>query len=117
MRELRHRCGNNIRRFGIKPAGRLASLKEDIRILGGSAHDRMFGAERPLPMRADEIIINHRPDIGVIDQRQRVDLMRGSEPVKEMHERYARLERRSLCDKRHVMGFLHRIRGEQRKAG
>ena len=51
------------------------------------------------------------------EQRQLVELVRGAEPVEEMQERDARLERRGLRDQRRVVRLLHRAGGQQRKAG
>ncbi len=68
-------------------------------------------------MRPHQIVVDHGADIGITDERQRVDLMRGAEPIEEMHERHPRFERRRLRDQRHVVGFLHRVRRQHGKAG
>ena len=46
-----------------------------------------------------------------------LQLVRRAEPVEEMEERHARLERRGVRDERQVLRFLHRRRREQREAG
>ena len=67
-------------------------------------------------MRQNQIVVDHGADIGLVDHLERVDLVRGAEAVEEVHERHARLKRRRLGDERHVMGLLHRVRGQHGKA-
>ena len=67
-------------------------------------------------MSLDELLGHERAQVVVGEQLDRVQLVRGSEPVEEVHERNPRLERRGLRDQREVVGLLHRGRGEQREA-
>ena len=118
--ELVHRLFDDTRHRSIIAVRSFAALEAHVRVHGGTAHDRMVGIERAAAMGADQIVVDHRADVGFIDQRQRVDLVRGTEAVEEMHERNARFQRGRLGDQCHVVRFLHRVRsqhGEARGAG
>ena len=86
---------------------RLARLEEGVRVLRGAADERMFGVQRAPAMGADQIIIDHRPDVGVAQQIQRVQLVRRAEAVEEMQERDPRLQRGHLRKQGGVMRVLH----------
>ena len=77
----------------------------------------MLGVQRPRPVRPDQIVGDHRADIRVTQQLKRVEFVRGTEPVEEMHERNTGFERRGLRDQRRVVRFLHVGRGHQREPG
>ena len=68
-------------------------------------------------MGAHQIVVDHRPDLGVAQQLQRVEFVRGAESVEEMQERHARFQRRHLREQRAIMRLLHRGRAQQREAG
>ena len=59
-------------------------------------------------MRAHQIVADHRADVGLAQQAQRVNFVRGAESVKKMQERNACLQRRRLGDQGVVMRLLHR---------
>ena len=64
-------------------------------------------------MRPHKCIIDHRADLGVREQGQRVELVRGAETVKEVQEGHAGLERRRLGDQGRIMRLLDRARSEE----
>ncbi len=68
-------------------------------------------------MGKDQIVVDHRPDLVVGEQRQLVDLVRGAKAVEEMDERDARLEGRGLSDQGEIVRFLHRAGGELGEPG
>ena len=66
---------------------------------------------------AHERLRHERPQIVVGERLDRVQLVRGSEAVEEMHERHPRLERRGLRDEREVVRLLDRGGGKQGEPG
>ncbi len=75
------------------------------------------GCQAASPERDDIFIANERPDIGLIEHGDLVDLVRGPEPVEEVEERDPGTERRGMRDQREVMRFLDRARREHRPTG
>ena len=57
-------------------------------------------------MRADQVIVDHRPQVFFRHQFEAVDLMRGAESVEEVDEWQPRLERCRVRDQGHVLRFL-----------
>ena len=68
-------------------------------------------------MRPHELLGHQRAQVVVGEQLDRVQLVRGPEPVEEVHERHPRPKRCGLRHEREVVGLLNRGRGEQREAG
>ena len=68
-------------------------------------------------MGADEVVIDHGADGGVIDEVERVDFVGGAEAVEEMQHGDAGAQGGGVGDEGEVMGFLHRGGGEQGEAG
>ena len=113
--EARHRLLDRVRNAGIEGIDRLARLEVDVRVLRGAADERPLRGERPAAMSLDEFLRHQCAQVVVGEQLDRVQLMRGSEPVEEVHERNPRPQRRGLRDQCKVVGLLHRGRGEQRE--
>ena len=68
-------------------------------------------------MREDQIVVDHRPDLLIREQRQLVHLVRGAKAVEEMDERDARFEGRGLGDQGEIVRFLDRAGGELGEPG
>ena len=115
--ELRHRSFDGPRHARVERIDGLARLEVDVRVLRGAADERAFRRERPVAMRVHELVWHECAQVVVGEQLDRVQLVRGSEPIEEMHERHARPKRRRLRDQREVVGLLHRSRREQCEAG
>ena len=94
---------------------RLARLEERVRVLRRAADERMLRVQPARAMSAHQIVVDHRANVGVAEQIQRVQLMRGAEAVEEMQERHARFQRRHLRDQRAIVRLLHRRGTQQRK--
>ena len=58
-------------------------------------------------MGGDELVRYECANDVVVERLDHVDLVRGSEPVEEMEERDARLERGGRCDEREIVSLLH----------
>ena len=72
----------------------------------------MVRVQRPAAVGEDQIVVDHRPDLGVREQRDLVDLVRGPKAVEEVDERHSRLEGRGLRDQCQIVRFLDRARAE-----
>ncbi len=115
--ETCHRLLDDARDTGVEGVDGLARLEVDIRVLRRASNERPFRRERPAAMCLDELLGHESAQVVVREQFNRVQLVRGSEPVEEVHERNPRPERCGLRDQRQVVSLLHRRRGEQREAG
>ena len=68
-------------------------------------------------MRVDRRLRDQRAQVVVAELLDLRDLVRRAEAVEEVQEGDARLERRGVRDRGHVVRFLHRVRAQQREAG
>ena len=93
-----------------------AGLEENVRILRGAAEDRPVGTQRAFTMMADGLVVDHGAKVIIGELREIVQFMRGAEPVKKVQEGNPCFQCRCVGDGSQVVGFLHRARGEQRKA-
>ena len=115
--ELLQRGAHDRRGRGVDRVGRLARLEEDVGVLRGAAQHRAVGAEAALAMPRHGGLVDDRAHHVVAQLIDLGDLVRGAKAVEEMHEGQARFEARRLRHQRHVVGRLHRLRGEHRPAG
>ena len=65
---------------------RLARLEISVRIMRRAADEGMFRVKRAGTMGAHQIVIDHRANIGIGQQVERVQLMRGPKAVEKMQE-------------------------------
>ena len=115
--EARHRVLDHVRHAGVERVDRLARLEVDVRVLRRAADERPLRRQRPAAVRADELLGHQRAQVVVGEHLDRVQLVRGAEPVEEVHERHPRPERGGLRHQRQVVRLLDRGRGQQREAG
>src|SRR5208282_5975851 len=87
------------RHLDVERVDRLARLEKRVRVVRGPADEWVFRVKRSGSMGAHQIVADHGADVGVAQQAQSVDLMRGAEPVEEMQERNACLQRSGLAIK------------------
>ncbi len=114
--ELCHRVLDDVSHAGVEGVHRLTRLEVDVRVLRGSPDERPLRRECPAAMASHELLGHERAQVVVGQELDRVQLVRGSEPVEEVQERHARPQRRGLCDQRQVVGLLDGCRGEQRES-
>ncbi len=100
LREAIHHVLHNRRARAIERIGRLARLKENVRILSAAAQHRPVRIQRPITMLANARAIHQGRQVCVRKRRDLIQLVRSAEPIKEMHKRYARFERGSVRDER-----------------
>ena len=90
--EALHRAFDDAGHALVERIDRLARLEEGVRILRRAADERMLGVQRARAMGAHQIVVDHRADVGVAEQVQRVQFVRSAESVEEMQERHARFQ-------------------------
>ena len=95
----------------------LPSLKINVRILCRAAQFRVLRIHRLPPERGQLFPINQLCHIFVVDHLDLLHLVGGAEAVEEVHEGYARLQRREMGDEGEVHALLHRRGAEQGEAG
>ena len=108
LTEALHLRLHDLRGSRIEGVDGLTTLKIDVRVLGGSPHEGVVRVEPPLPMGDDEVIVDHRPHLGVGQQGDLAYLVGSAKAIEEMNERYPGLQGCRLGDQRHVVGFLDR---------
>ena len=105
------------RRAGqVEAVGSLPRLEERVGVLGASAQHGMVGRHRARAVCRDEVRVDERADVVVVQVLDLRDLVRGPEAVEEVEERHARRQRRRVGDERQVVRLLHRARREHREA-
>jgi hypothetical protein len=114
--EGRHHALHHSGAGKVKAVCSLACLEEDVRILCRASNVRSIGAECAATHVVERIIVDQRSEIIVAELVNWNELVRGSEAVEEVQEGNATRQRCGLCDRREVMGLLHRRRGEHREA-
>ena len=114
--EAVHRPLHDARERVVERVGGFPCLEEGIGIVRGAAHHRVLRRQRPRAERTHEVVVDHRADLSVGDDRDLVFLVRRPEAVEEIEDRHARLERRCLRDQREIVRLLHRCRGQHREA-
>ena len=62
-RELVHGLLDDSRDRQVERIARLASLEEDVRVLGAAAEDRPLGIEGPVAVGLDQFVGDHRPQV------------------------------------------------------
>ena len=98
--------GDDARRRGVERIRRLARLEEDVRVLRRAAQHRVVRAQRAVTVRADEVVVDERPQVVVAERLDHVHLVRGAEAVEEVEERDARAKCRSRRDRGEVVRLL-----------
>jgi len=103
---------DDLRSLLVVAVERLTRLEESVGVLRGTPHHRPVRIQRALAMLLDQIVVDHRAELIVLEPHDLVDLVRGAEAVEEVQEGHARAQRGGLGDERHVVGLLRVGRGE-----
>jgi hypothetical protein len=96
----------------VERVHRFPRLEEDVGVLRGAANEGALGRQRPSAMRPHQLLGHQRPQVVVGKRLNRVDFVRGSESVEEMHERYPGRQCGRLRNERQVLCLLHGGRRE-----
>ena len=81
-------------------------LEEDIAVFVGTAHNRLLRIQSTLTECLNSIHIAHFLEILIIPDRDLLNLVRGTETVKEVDERNAALDRSEMCNSSQVHDLL-----------
>ena len=84
LRELVQRLLDDARAGVVELVDRLAPLEIHVGVLGGSAHHRVVRRQRALPVRRDEVVVDHRPHVVEGELLDLVHFVRGAEAVEEV---------------------------------
>ena len=102
---------------GVERIHRLAGLEVDVGVLRGASDEGMLGRQPPGAMGAYQLGRDQRSQVLIAEHLDRVQLVRGPEPVEEVHERHPGGQRRRVRHQGKIVGLLHRCRRQQRKSG
>ena len=87
---------------------RLTMLEEDIAVFMAAAHGGVLGVQRMLAERFDSVHIAHFLQVVIIPDFDLLDLMGGTEAVKEVDERHTALNRGQVRNSAQIHDFLLR---------
>ncbi len=108
---------DDFRQGVIERIGRLASLKKNIRILGGAAHHRGLRRQGAAAVGVDPFGADQDAQIVIGKRHDAVNFVRGAETVKEMQHRHAAAQRDGQGHGGLILGFLHIAGGQHGETG
>ena len=115
--EIVHCLLDNSRKRLVERIDGLARLEKGVRVVRRTSHHRVLRRKRSRTERTDPIVVDHRPDVLVGDDRDLVLFVRRAKAVEEIQDRHTRLEGRRLSDQREIVRFLHRRCSEHGESG
>ena len=117
LADLLHIVGNDIRHCVVVTVAALAVSEEDIGVLRHTAHLRTHRAEGTLTELLNSLPINERTEILHIYRLHLLVLVRGTEAVEEVEERYAALDSSEVCYSGEVHYLLYGSLSEHSETG
>ena len=115
--DLRHVLLDQLRHGVVVLVGRLTVLEEDVAVFMAAAHLRMLRVQTALTEGIDRIHVHHISQIIIIPDGDLLDLVRGTEAVKEVQERNTALDGGQMRHGGQIHDFLHVALGEHGEAG
>jgi len=115
--ELVHRLLDDGRHGLVIGVAGLATLEEDVGVLGRAADYGVLGVHGPIAMGLNQFHVDHRPDVVLAELLDLVHFVRSAEAVEEVEERHPGFQRGGVGDHGHVLRLLHGGGGEHRPAG
>ena len=115
--EAVHGLLHEIREGVVVGVAALPRLEEHVGVLGRAAQHRVLGRQGAGAVGGHQRVVDHRAHGVGLDGDDLGDLVGGAEAVEEVDHRDAPGQGGGLGDQRHVLGFLHRIAGQERAAG
>ena len=110
--DLLHGGNDDPRDLEIKGVGGLAALEVDVRVLGRATQLGPLGVGAPRPELRHGLEVDELRHVLDVDEGDLLDLVRGAEPVEEVHEGQARLDGGQMRHQAEVHDLLDRGRGE-----
>ena len=92
--------------------GRFSVLEEMIRVLGHTASDRSLRVQGTGTELSQGLLVDKRSQVLILQSLDLLDLVRGTETVEEVHERYTRLDRSQVSDTGQVHNLLYGTLGQ-----
>ena len=114
--QLVHRRLHCARHSVVERIARFAGLEEDVGVLGAATQHRSIGVEPSGSVGGDCGGIDHGREVVGRRHLDRGDLVTGAEAVEEVEERNSGIERRGVCNRGEVGGFLHAAGAQHREA-
>ena len=99
----------------VELIGSLAVLEVGVSILRGTTLMRMFRIHRAFTERLDGVHIRQLGHVFIIDDLYLLDLVRGTESIKEMHKRHTGFDGGQMGNQRQVHNFLNGSRSQHGK--
>ena len=115
--DLRHILLHDFGHRFVVLVARLTVLEEDVAVLMAAAHGRVLGVQGSGAEGRNRVHVHHVLQILVIPDLDLLQLVRGTEAVKEVQERHSALDGRKVCNRAEIHDFLHVRLGQHRKAG
>ena len=107
LRHLRHCLFNELRNGIVVTVDRLASLEIDVGVLCRTAYRRMIRVECTTAELINRIPVKNLRKIGIVHNLDLLNLVRGTETVKEVNERNAPLDRNEMRNRSEIHDLLH----------
>ena len=115
--DLAHVLFDDCGQLVIVPVAGLTVLEEDITVFMAAAGSGMLRVQRVLTELLDSLHVAHFLEIGVIPAGDLLDLVGGTEAVKEVQERNLALDRGQMCNGGQIHDFLRVGLAEHGEAG
>ena len=115
--DLAHVLFDNCGQFVIVPVAGLAVLEEDITVFMAAAGSGMLRVQRMLTELLNSLHVAHFFEVGVVPAGDLLDLVGGTEAVKEVQERNLALDRSQMRDRGQIHDFLRVGLAEHGEAG
>jgi hypothetical protein len=114
--EAVHRVLNQPGTVEVVGVGRFPRLEEGVGVLRGAPQNGMVRVQGPIPVAADEVVVEQRAEIVVGQLLDLGHFVRRPEAVEEVEERDPAAQRGGVGDGGHVVGLLHGARGQHGEA-
>ena len=115
--KLIHVVLDDLRQGIVERVDRLASLEENVRILGRATNDRQIGRQTAGTVGSNQVVVDQSLDIFVSQLFDFVDFVRSTEAVKNVEEGNTGFEGGSLRNQCKVHDLLYRVAEEHAPTG
>ena len=117
LAHLRHGLLDNLGHSQVILVASLTALEINVGVLGGTGLMGMIGVQAAGAELFHLVPGNQLGDLVVLGRVDLLDLVAGTEAVKEVEEGHGALQGSQMGHQRHVAGFLHGVAGQHGEAG